>query len=186
MKATMLRAVSGVSMLIIAAACAGGAGSAGDTSKSAAQAGGPTNDPAVRAAIDSADRTFETAFKRGDMATTSSFYEDNAVSVHAHLEPMKGRAAIAKGFGEFLKMIGKMNDFSVQRQELDVYADHVIEIGTYSISFTPTGAKDAISDHGSYLNYWRKQPDGSWKIHRDVDVSAMPLPGAAPPAAAKQ
>jgi ketosteroid isomerase-like protein len=186
MKATMLSAVPVLSSLIIAAACAGGGGPARDTSTSAAQAAGPTDDPAVRAAIDSANRKFETAFKNGDVATTSSFYEDNAVSRHAHMEPMNGRAAIGKGFGDFLKMVGKINDFSVQRQELDIYADHLVEIGTYSMSFTPMGAKDAIRDHGSYLNYWRKQPDGSWKIHRDVDVSAMPVPGDAPPAAAKK
>jgi len=185
MKAPILRASPVLSALIIAAACADGAGSAGDTSKMAAHAGGPTNDPAVRAEIESANRKFEAAFKSGDVATTSSFYEDTAVSFHAHLEPMHGRAAIENGFGEFLKMVGTINDFSVETQDLDIYADHVIEIGTFSISFTPTGAKDAVRDRGSYLNYWRKQPDGSWKIHRDADMSAMPMPGAEP-AAAKQ
>jgi len=41
-----------------------------------------------------------------------------------------------------------------------------------------------MEDRGSYVNHWRKQPDGSWKRHPDAIISAMPTPNADPAAAA--
>jgi len=185
MNARTLKAVSLLSVILTAAACTGGAGSAGDVSKGAATAG-PVNDPAVRAAIDSADKAFTTAFKTGDAATAASFYEQDATSMPPNMDAESGRAAIEKGFANTFKELGKLNDFSVTTKDLDIYPDHAIEIGTYEMSFTPAGAKDAVKDHGSFINYWRKQSDGSWKIHRDAIVSATPMPSMTPPTATKK
>jgi uncharacterized protein (TIGR02246 family) len=176
----MLKSVSAVALLLVAAACSGTAGTAGDTTKAPAAAT-PANDPAVRAVIDSADRKFETAFKAGDAAAAASFYEESATSMPPNMEPESGRAAIEKGYADLFKTLGKVSDFSAQSKDVDVYGDHAIEIGSYSMTFTPSGAKEAVKDHGSYVNYWRKQPDGSWKLHRDAIVSANPMPNMGPP-----
>lgn len=178
-----LKAMSAVALSLVAAGCTGTPGSATDTTKSAMGAVAPASDAAVRAVIDSADRKFETAFKSGDAATAASFYEENATSMPPNMEPETGRAAIEKGYADLFKQLGKLSDFSVQVKDVDVYADHAIEIGSYAMSFTPTGAKEPMKDRGSYVNYWRKQPDGSWKLHRDAIISAMPMPGAGPAAA---
>jgi uncharacterized protein (TIGR02246 family) len=180
-----LKPVSLVSVVLIVAACAGGGSSGGDASKGAAAAG-PVNDPAVHAAIDSADQQFVVAFKAGNATTAASFYEQDAVSAPPNEDPASGRAAIEKSLGETFKAVGKVNDFTLKTKDLDIYPDHAVEVGTYEMSFTPTGAKDAMKDHGTFINYWRKQSDGSWKIHRDAIVSANPLPSMAPPAAMKK
>ena len=184
MRLRMLRAVSVLSV-IVAAACAGSADSSADAAKGAATASGSVNDPAVRAAIDSMNRQFADAFKAGDAAKAASFYEQDATSMPPNMEPGVGRAAIEKGMVETFKGMGKINDFTSTTKEFDVYADHAIEIGTYEMSMTPPGAKEAMKDHGSFMNYWRKQADGSWKINRDVVVSASPMPGMGPPPAKK-
>jgi uncharacterized protein (TIGR02246 family) len=163
--------------LLVAAACSGNTGSATDTTKAPAT---PANDAAIRAVIDSAGRKFETAFKAGDAATAASLYEESATSMPPNMEPETGRAAIEKGYADLFKNIGKVSDFSAQVKDVDTYGDHAIEIGSYSMTFTPSGAKEAVKDHGSYVNYWRKQPDGSWKLHRDAIVSAMPMPNMGP------
>jgi uncharacterized protein (TIGR02246 family) len=181
MDARTLKSVSTVALLLVAAACGGNTGSATDTTKAPTA---PANDAAIRAVIDSADRKFETAFKAGDAATAASFYEESATSMPPNLEPETGRAAIEKGYADLFKNVGKVSDFSVQVKDVDIYGDHAIEIGSYSMTFTPSGAKEPVKDHGSYVNYWRKQPDGSWKLHRDAIVSANPLPNMGPPPAA--
>ena len=59
-----LKSICALSLTLVGAACAGGGDKTVDASKAApAAAAGPTNDPAVRAAIDSADAKFVTAFK---------------------------------------------------------------------------------------------------------------------------
>lgn len=186
MDARTLNPVVAVALLLVAAACSGNTGSATDTTKAPPGASAPANDVAARAVIDSADRKFETAFKAGDAATAASFYEENATSMPPNLEPETGRAAIEKGYADLFKQLGKVDDFSVQIKDLDAYGDHAIEIGSYAMTFTPTGVKEPMKDHGSYVNYWRKQPDGSWKLHRDAIVSAMPMPNMGPSTAAKK
>jgi uncharacterized protein (TIGR02246 family) len=185
MNATALKVVSAIVLSFIATACSGNTGSATDTSKGVAAAT-PVNAAAVRQAIDSADQKFATAFKNGDAAAAASFYEENATSMPPNMEPESGRAAIEQGYAGLFKTLGKISDFKAQAKDVDAFGDHVIEIGSYEMTFTPTGAKEAIKDHGSYVNYWRKQSDGSWKIHRDAIVSASPMPTAGPPASAKK
>ena len=184
MNARMLKTASTLSLILIAAACTA---NTGDASKgAAATATAPANDPAVRAAIDSADRKFEVAFKAGDAATAASFYEQDAMSMPPNTDAESGRSAIEKGLADTFKELGKLIEFTVSTKDLDIYPDHAIEIGTYEMSFTPAGVKEAVKDHGGFINYWRKQSDGSWKLHRDAIVSATPLPTMAPPAAAKK
>jgi uncharacterized protein (TIGR02246 family) len=186
MNARTLKTLSVLAGVFVVPACSGKTGST-DTSRGASStAAAPANDPAVRQQIDSADRKFEAAFKNGDAATAASFYEENATSMPPNMEAETGRAAIEKGFAEMFKSIGKVSDFKSESKDVDAYGDHVVEIGSYDMTFTPTGAKDAVKDHGSYINYWRKQPDGTWKIHRDAIVSATPMPNPGPPPAGKK
>ena len=185
MFAQTLKSASVLASLLIAVACSGNNGATADTTKGATQAGSVANDAAVRQAIDSADKAFVTAIKNGDVAAAASFYEENATSMPPNMEPETGRAAIEKGYAGLLQMTGKITEFTAQIKDLDVFSDHAIEIGSYDMTFTPAGAKAPAKDHGSYLNYWRKQADGSWKIHRDAIVSAVPLPNTAPPQAKK-
>ena len=187
MDARSLKLMSALAVSMVVAACSTSEHLATDTTKAPPGAATPANDAQVRAMIDSADRKFETAFKAGDAATAASFYEENATSMPPNMEPETGRAAIEKGYADLFKSVGKVGDFTAQVKDVDVYGDHAIEIGSYAMTFTPAGAKEAMKDHGSYINYWRKQPDGSWKLHRDAIVSAMPMPGAGPaPAATKK
>ena len=177
MNARMLMGLCAV--LAVTAGCKG-MGSAADSTKSAGTSA-PVDEGAVRKAIASADSQFVVAFNKGDAATAASFYTDDAVSRPPNQEPESGKAAIEQGFGGMFKSVGKVTDFKIDQKDLDVFADRAVETGSYSFSFTPAGAKAAMKDHGSYLNYWKKQPDGSWKIYRDVIVSSEPIPGQGPP-----
>jgi len=187
MQAKVVTRIAAVCLLAMAAACAGSGGNASDTGKGAtAVAGGPTNDPAVRKTIDAADSAFSVAFKNADAAAAAAFYEQDAMSMPPNAEPLSGRSAIEKGFADTFKGMGKITDFVGQAKDVDIYGDHAVEVGTYSLTFQPPGAKEPAKDHGGYINYWRKQSDGSWKIHRDAIVSATPLPMPAPPPGAKK
>ena len=184
MNVRTLKATALAGSILLVVGCAGSGGS-GDAAKGAA-ASGPSNDPAIRAAIDSMNAQFSVAFKAGDATKAASFYADDATSMPPNSEPENGRAAIEKGYVDLFKALGKVDDFTAQSKDFAAYSDHVIDIGSYAFSFTPPGAKEAVKDHGSFINYWRKQADGSWKIYRDAIVSANPLPAPPTPSAAKK
>ena len=160
------------------------AGTAADSTKSAPSAA--IDEAAVRKAVAAADSQFSVAFGTGDAKTAASFYTDDAVSRPPNSEPESGKAAIEQGFTGMFKQVGKVSDFKLELKDLDIFADHAVEIGSYSFNFTPPGAKAAMKDHGSYLNYWKKQSDGSWKIYRDIVVSSEPIPGQGPPPPTKK
>ena len=177
MTARILTGLCGAA-LFATAGCRG-PGATADSTKSASSA--PVDDAAVRKTIAAADSQFVVAFNKGDATTAASFYTDDAVSRPPNSEPASGKAAIEQTYGGMFKSLGTVSDFKIEQKDLDIFADHAIEIGSYSFSFTPAGAKAAMKDHGSYLNYWKKQSDGSWKIYRDVIVSSEPMPGQGPP-----
>ena len=52
--------------------------------------------------------------------------------------------------------------------------------GTYEMEVTPPGATAPVHDRGKYLEIWKKQSDGSWKVVRDMFNSDLPLPAPAP------
>ena len=179
MRSRMLMGLCGVAFAA-AAGCKGPGAAAGDSAKPAA-AGAPVDEAAVRKTVAAADSEYAVAFNAGDATKAASFYTDDAVSRPPNSEPQSGKAAIEQGLAGAFKGMGKVSDFKIDQKDLDVFADHAVEIGSYSFSFTPAGAKAAMKDHGSYMNYWKKQSDGSWKIYRDIIVSSEPLPGPPPP-----
>jgi ketosteroid isomerase-like protein len=53
--------------------------------------------------------------------------------------------------------------------------------GRYTMSFTNFEGK-TISDAGSYVTIWQKQPDGSWKVLSDFGSQDKPSAGQQKPA----
>ena len=53
------------------------------------------------------------------------------------LKVIVGRAGIEKGLAEAVKGMGKINDFTAETKDVDIYPDHAIEVGTYERSITP-------------------------------------------------
>jgi ketosteroid isomerase-like protein len=52
--------------------------------------------------------------------------------------------------------------------------------GTYTMTMTDPKTKKPVTDHGSYVTDYRKQPDGSWKAVADIVTSEVPMAPAGP------
>lgn len=130
-------------------------------------------DPAaVRQTIDSNNARFSAAMVKGDTSVISSLYADDAVMLGANEKAVRGRAEIAKSFAGMHTAM-KIPAFEIKAQDVVVSGDHAIETGTYTMTAQPKGAK-AMNDVGKYLVVWKHQPDGSWKIIRDIYNSDLP------------
>ena len=133
-------------------------------------------DPAaVRQAIDSNNARFSAAMIKADTATVKSFYTDDALLMGANEKTHRGAEEIAKAFGAMHATM-KVPAFELKAQDVIVTGDYAIETGTYSMTMQPKTGK-AMSDVGKYIVVWKHQPDGSWKILRDIynsDQAAKP------------
>ena len=151
-------------------ACAGGA----DDTRTEAERGGtvaaPTTDPAaVRRTIDSLNTTLATSLMKKDAAGHAAVYASDGMAMHSSMPAWKGRSAIeenAKGAFDAMDFA----DVKFTTQDVEVSGDIAVETGTYSMTVGPKGQKGA-ADSGKYITVWKRQADGSWKIHRDISNS---------------
>lgn len=90
---------------------------------------------------------------------------------------MSGRAAIVTWFNAFRFAV---SNFTGQQLEVEGADDVAWVRGTYAMDLTAPGATAAIHDKGKYLEIWRRQADGTWKVIRDIFNTSVPAPAESP------
>jgi len=130
----------------------------------------------VRQAIDSSNARYLAALQRGDAADVASHYTDDAVVMAPNMPAWQGRAGIAQGLTGFLAQFSVLAARLVT-QDVIITGYYAIERGAYAWTLHPkVGTGADIVDAGKYLTVWERQPDGSWKISRDINNSDRPGP----------
>src|SRR5262249_54459827 len=100
----------------------------------------------------------------------AALYTEDAVLMAPELPEIRGRQAIA----DFLSHLPRIEKFTWERHEVVGGNDLAYSWGAYTmVSYAPQ-ARHPITEKGKYLEIWRKQPDGSWKISRDIYNSDAP------------
>ena len=127
-------------------------------------------DPAARKDIDAGNRAWVEAMKQGTAAMVAATYAEDAVDCPPAGECIRGRAAIQAYFQDRMAKFGRARTAAVTSLGSVQQGDFVYE----------WGRAEAVSENGQklsgrYLTAWRKQPDGWWKIFRN-----MPIPDDRP------
>jgi ketosteroid isomerase-like protein len=126
-----------------------------------------------RAAIQAvADSAVAIVRAGGDWAATYAalYYTDDAMLLPPYGGPVTGRAAIT----EWLRQFPPIANFGAQQLDVEGMGDVVWVRGSYSMDVTPLGATTPVHDEGKYLEIWQRQPDGAWKVVRDMFSSSLP------------
>jgi ketosteroid isomerase-like protein len=63
---------------------------------------------------------------------------------------------------DFYSQFPALDSLALTPESLEAAGDLVVETGAYAFS-----AGDA-RDRGKYLHLWRRQPDGSWKLYKNI------------------
>jgi uncharacterized protein (TIGR02246 family) len=134
-----------------------------------------SNTDEVRAAIAAIDKKFMEDVNWGNAAAGAAAYTDDAILMPPNHSPVEGKQAIEKYLAEIGSQLQASN-FQLSILEVDVQGDTTIVRGTYSSSFTVPGTDAPMEDRGKTLNVWKRKADGSWKLHRDIWNSNMPIP----------
>ena len=133
-----------------------------------------SNTDEVRAANAAINKKFMEDVNRGNAAAGAAAYTDDAILMPPNNSPVRGKQAIEKYLAEIGSQLQASN-FQLSILEIDVQGDTTIVRGTYSSSFTVPGTDAPMEDRGKTLNVWKRQADGSWKLHRDIWNSNMPI-----------
>lgn len=137
---------------------------------------------ADQATIRQASAAAEKAVLARDFAAWSATYTDDGVVLPPNGEAVQGRPALEVWAATF----PPITEFSLQQTEIDGRGDLAYARGVYTMTLAVPGAPAPVPDRGKYIEIWRKQADGSWKIARDIFNSDLPATPPPPPAPVKK
>jgi uncharacterized protein (TIGR02246 family) len=143
----------------------------GCTTQQASTSASPRTASAVRRQIEQAAARFSETFNRGDIAALAAMYDTGAVVFAPNAPPMAGRQNIEAFWSGARQQGFKTLDLVVN--SVEPIGNHAIELGSYTLVIQPPGQAE-MTDRGKYMVIWKRQPDGTWKLYRDMFNTSMP------------
>jgi uncharacterized protein (TIGR02246 family) len=135
---------------------------------------GPTFTEADRAAIEAVTQeALAINATRDHEAYVNHYYAPDVVIMPPNGEVIRGREA-ALAFNEEFP---PYEDLQFSHVEVDGDGDLAYVYGVYTMVMAAAEGEDPAEDRGKYLEIWKRQPDGSWKVALDIFNSDLPPPG---------
>lgn len=139
-------------------------------SKSVSPSGAPAP---VRRAIEAGNAIWERAFRNLDAAAIASTFDEEGVNVGADGTYMKGRPAIEAAMRSYFERSGPATATQVDIGDIVLDRNLAYEWGHSDFQFAgkPGGPRQRA---GRYLAVWKRQPDGGWKLFRNLGLPDRP------------
>jgi ketosteroid isomerase-like protein len=110
--------------------------------------------------------------EEGFMAYLNTYYAADATIMPPNHPAATGYEAIISAFKE----MPPSEDFRSKILKIDGRDGLAYVHGTYSLNRRLPGAETPVHDTGKYIEIWKKQADGGWKVYIDIFNSDVPLP----------
>ncbi len=130
----------------------------------------------IRAVVDAASRLAVAPTADLD-AYVKLYYTEGAQLLAPNRPTAEGRAAIRA----FMASLGSLQQMKLSIVSIEGMNDLACVHGTYALTWTPPGASVPQGDKGKYVEIWKRQADGAWKVTHDIFNSDLPPPGLGVP-----
>jgi ketosteroid isomerase-like protein len=134
----------------------------------------PTDTSAQLAAITAFNARYLKAINDGDIATLSSLTNDDHMMISPNRPPVTGKAANDAANGRTFQ--NSKIDESWTPLETVIDGDLAYQRGTFTVVATPKAGGASRTTHGNFMRIYRRQPDGSWWMTRDMFSADQPPP----------
>ena len=135
-----------------------------------------TDVAADRKAIKALGDQYAAAWNSNDAAALAATYADDAVMMNPNQASVEGKQAIRAAYEARFKESALKA--AVTLLETQLAGDWAYDRGNVTINVTPKSGKP-MEESVKYVFIYKRQPDGSWKVYRDISNSNNPLPNAA-------
>ena len=118
--------------------------------------------------IDHADSEWIGAMRSRNVERIVEPYDRDGMFVTATGNVVRGRDSIAALYRRRLNAIKRISDGAIVRDGVQAVSDSLVyEWGHGGMTFTDTSGATHTS-RGPYLTVWRREPDGAWRIIRNL------------------
>ena len=125
-----------------------------------------TNLEADTAAINDIWAVYASSLEAGDITAWLSLWTEDGVQMPPNEPPNIGKDQIQeKNKAAFDQFTFEME---ITNEEIRVAGDWAFSRGTYTAIFSPKNGDQPVPIDGKFMTILERQPDGSWKIHRDI------------------
>ncbi len=155
-----------------AALAAAGTATAGQ-SKPRPGAAGPSVE-ADLAAIAEFNKRYLQAINDEDIVTLSSLTTDDHIMIASGRPPLVGKAANDAANARVFKQFDI--DETWTPVETVVAGDWAYQRGTFTVAATPKAGGSTTRTSGNFMRIYRRQPDGGWRMIRDMFNTDQPPP----------
>jgi ketosteroid isomerase-like protein len=132
----------------------------------------PTSTATDLAAITAFNARYLKAINDGDIATLSSLTDEDHIMVAPNRPPVVGKAANDAANGRAFQQFNI--DETWTPLETVVAGNLAYQRGTFAVVASPKTGGASHTTHGNFLRIYRRQPDGSWRMSRDMFSSDQP------------
>lgn len=108
------------------------------------------------------------AYNQSDSVGCTAIYAEDAMMLPPNQPMVRGKQAIKEVNQRILDQVGGTH--STRIIDFGVEGDLAYQVGTYAMTDTKT------PDQGKFVNIFRQQRDGSWKLQVAIFNSDQPLP----------
>jgi ketosteroid isomerase-like protein len=125
------------------------------------------------AAITAYNERYLQAINEEDIALLSSLTTDGHVMLPPNREPVVGKPANDAMHGSAFERFDYREMWTPV--ETDIDGDLAFQRGTFTVIATPRSRGDRVVVRGSFMRIYQRQPDGAWRMTRDMFNSSAPL-----------
>lgn len=121
----------------------------------------------ARQAIETANSGWVPELKRGDAAAVAAAYAQNGILITSNGIAIRGRSAIAARYRAEIARMGQVIGGGLVQEGVTVSGGMIYEWGHGWLAFRQKDGRRRVSS-GPYFTVWRRGPDGTWAIIRNL------------------
>ena len=133
---------------------------------------------ALQTGVDSAANRLLTALRTNNSDSLMALMADDVILMPPGESVLKGKAAVKSWYDGFLTQL-RTSALTASDRELVIGDDEATEIAGFEWKLNPVAGGQQVVDRGSYMQVWKRAPDGRWLFSREIwNSSAPPAPPA--------
>jgi ketosteroid isomerase-like protein len=134
-----------------------------------------TQHAALQAGVDSAANRLLAALRRDDPDSLMALMAEDVIIMPPNEPVLKGKAAVRTWYEQLVKQM-RTSSLTVTNREILIGSDWATEVAGFEWTLVPVAGGPPVVDRGSYIQVWRREPDGRWLFSREVWNSTAPPP----------